>query len=95
MRVGYSFAPNRPLADLPKFVAPQRPANSLIWHMRVAHVATGHVMRVGEYRGAATVWSLSGTESLATETETEVSGTEPLATETKVGGTEFRGTETE
>ncbi|GAQ87573.1 hypothetical protein KFL_003620040 [Klebsormidium nitens] len=62
------FAPNRSLADLPKFINPPNPANSL-WYTEIAHVATGHVVRVGEFRGATTVWSVSGTDSLTTETE--------------------------
>ena len=68
MTVGFKLAPNRTLADLPRFIHPPNPANSL-WYTEIAHVGTGHVVRIGEFRGAATVWSVSGTDALGTETE--------------------------
>lgn len=63
------FDTERFLADMPcRFINPPNPANSL-WHTEIVHVATGHVVRVGEFCGAATVWIASGTDSLGTGTE--------------------------
>ncbi|GAQ87580.1 hypothetical protein KFL_003620110 [Klebsormidium nitens] len=68
MTVGFKLAPNRTLADLPRFITPPNPTISL-WYTEIAHVGTGHVVRIGEFRGAATVWSSSGTDALGTQPE--------------------------